>query len=99
LSVGLRLRARVRQAAPVAYRVRARVRGCDIRLDRVEQRSDRVDVQMVGRLVEEQHVVGREAKGGERHARLVRVRGRVRGRGRVRVRVGARVGVRVGVRV
>jgi len=93
------LRARVRQAAPVAYRVRARVRGCGIRLDRVEQRSDRVDVQMVGRLVEEQHVVGREAEGGERHARLVRVRVRVRVRGTVRVRVGARVGVRVGVRV
>ena len=97
MSVGLRVRARVRQAAPVASRVRARVRGCGIRLDRVEQRSDRVDVQMVGRLVEEQHVVGREAEGGERHARLVRGRGR--GRVRVRVRVGARVGVRVGVRL
>ena len=45
--------------------------GARILVERLEQRSDRVDIKVVGWLVEQQHVARRQAKGRERHARLL----------------------------
>mmetsp|Transcript_50521 Transcript_50521/g.131444 ORF Transcript_50521/g.131444 Transcript_50521/m.131444 type:complete len:285 (+) Transcript_50521:620-1474(+) len=44
--------------------------GSRVGLERLEQRGDRVDVEMVRRLVEQEHIARREAKRGERDACL-----------------------------
>ena len=40
------------------------------RVERLEQCGDALSVEVVGRLVEEDHVVRRQAEGRQRHARL-----------------------------
>ena len=61
---------------------------------------DRVEVQVVGRLVEQQHPARLHSEHSQvRVMARARVGGRGRGRGRVRVRARARVRVRVRVRL